>query len=232
MAAGGLMMGAEQYSAATGTSAMRRIAGMICTITFLLAGLAQADLIPPQQVKAEARMAQNPNLYDRSDQYCLNKKIKAACLIDAHPVLGGGPGRCERLIDRNTWTIDLQCQVDDLVLPEGPENAPFYPPHDFCSNGKVPPAFVSTMACPPQRTIPADRFCQGRQIGQACTLEYRSSKGKPGSVAGQCQRIQEFDDFYFAGWRQAQRTVIVCRPPGPAPVRQWTERSLLKKLLN
>jgi len=94
----------------------------------------------------------------------------------------------------------------------------------------VPPSHAVGVSAARQRyNPPHDRFCQGREIGAACTA-LLTVDGTPVRDAGVCARITESAPrFYFRGWHIAQREVVNCVSPKPIE-RRYKEVSGWQKV--
>lgn len=199
---------------------------LLCCVIFLSAGFAWADLVPPEVAQAWQRYEKNPKAFDRTDQYCGNKKPGAACTIPGTVFEGGGGGTCERSVTQGSVYISLECKRSERIeidrqIPDGP----FRVDAELCSGTEHNPVYICTE--PP---VVADRFCANAQAGQACMAELRRN-GKPESHAGVCQLGRETTNFYRWGRRQGHRPILSCEPVKQAPERIYTAVSQWQKLL-
>jgi len=156
-----------------------------------------ADVLPLHAIETEQRLRENPQAFDRADQFCTGRSVGDACQMPGTALAGGGAGVCRNGIDVSRTRIDLRCERTAKVsLERGLPAEGFVLPAYFCEN-------------------PDDRFCQGRGIGAACTA-LLTVDGTPVRDAGVCTRITESAPrFYFRGWHIAQREVVNCVSPEP-----------------
>ncbi len=199
-----------------------------CVLLLHVSLRAHADVMPPQMGRAEERLRENPDTYDRVDNYCKGKKPKAVCLIAGSTFAGGGEGTCVNRI-RGDGNIDLTCERSEKAwierkLPEGG----FVADHDLCMgrHGKLEGTEYN---CTPLDPSPSDQFCTGRRVGGACTVVL-TYKGKTEKHAGICRNVTETESFYHWGHREATREVIRCEPPS-IPQRTFEPVSWAQKLI-
>lgn len=186
------------------------------SFALLLGSLAQpalADLIPPQVAAARERLHANPEVFDRTDQFCAGKTRDKACTIDGSTFSGGGAGVCRSEITDSGASIDLVCRrssepVIDRRLPDGGYvNDP-----GMCAASRQPGYSGPPVNCKPTVPTPADRFCREKAAGSACTVEL-IYEGKTETHEGICNQVTESTGFYYQGRRSAVRQVIRCDPP-------------------
>ncbi|MBO9538078.1 hypothetical protein [Herbaspirillum sp.] len=212
-------------------------AAILATAAFSLPTL--ADVIPPQAAEAAKRLAQNPNAFDRADQYCKDKKVGNACSIPGNPFAGGGEGICRNELNRNSSTIDLNCErATSPIIERGLPSGGFLADDTLCSayatdtysNGipikKTLP--MSELTCTPGPVL-KDRFCADKENGAACTVELQSG-GKKQEFPGVCKQEVESISLYFQGRRKASRMVLACQPPDDLPPRTYTPATWWQKL--
>ncbi|ENO89516.1 hypothetical protein [Thauera linaloolentis] len=188
-------------------------------------GLAWADLLPPPAEAAIKRLERNRNAFDRSDQFCAGKFRGDACAILGSRLAGGGEGVCDNEINRATFTIDLYCKRTGLALIERslPKDG-FVAEAALCADAEA----SRPWNCAPLPETPADRFCQGKSIGQACTVAM-SYDGRPEQHEGICREETQREGFYYQGRRVATRQAILCMAP-EAVERRYRNASWLEKL--
>lgn len=190
-----------------------------------------ADLIPPQAQAAAQRLRDNPQSFDRTDNYCQDRKPGAACTIAGSRLAGGGEGVCENRVNSSLGSIDLLCRRSNEVsidrgLPEGG----FVADSDLCKpsdteawEGKRP------WNCRPLKPAPADRFCRDQAVGASCVVSLRY-QGQLEQQTGVCKTVTEEEGFYYMGRRVKTREVIRCEAvDAPAP-RSWIDATVWQKL--
>lgn len=205
---------------------------MLLVLLPLVGGPVAADLLPPQAARLSERFQRNPGSVDRTDELCDGRGIGDVCVIAGTPFEGGGPGRCERSINRNEYRfIDFRCTLQnplqiDRQLPEGP----FQADDDMCTDLSHEPDGEQTLArlglvC--HRPAPiSDRFCQGRAIGDSCVAEVRVADEIYPSK-GICKSEIQTATPYYRGRRVTSRPVVLCGPavspssPPLKPVSAW-----------
>jgi hypothetical protein len=201
---------------------------------------ARADMISPDVERARERLKNNPNVYDRVDDYCKDRKPGAVCSIPGPTFAGGGEGVCRNEYSSSSPTIDLSCvrsgevQID-RKLPDGgfvhDASLCSRPKDKDCGFGKeIPggPECPSRWNCKPMKPTPADQFCRSKGVGSACTVEL-IYLGRSERHEGICTIIVETERFYYQGHREAKRDVIRCEPPPVAP-RNYSPVSWQQKL--
>ena len=178
---------------------------------------ASADVLPLQAIETEQRLRENPQAFDRADQFCSGRRVGDACQMPASALAGGGAGICRNGIDSSRTRIDLHCERTAKVsLARGLPSEGFVLPAYFCETPEGAAIARSRgFSCTPAAHPPHDRFCQGRGIGAACTA-LLTVDGTPVRDVGVCARITESAPrFYFRGWHIAQREVVNCVSPEP-----------------
>lgn len=200
-----------------------------CLAVSLNYGLAWADLLPPPAEPAIKRLERNRNAFDRSDQFCAGKFRGDACAILGSRLAGGGEGVCENEINRAAFTIDLYCKRTGLaVIERGLPEGGFVAEAMLCAGADANADAPRPWNCTPLAEIPADRFCRGKSVGQACTVAM-SYDGTPEQHEGICREATQHEGFYYQGRRIATRQVILCMAP-EAIERSYRDASWLEKL--
>jgi hypothetical protein len=192
---------------------------------------ASADVLPLQAIETEQRLRENPQAFDRADQFCSGRSVGDACRMLGTALAGGGAGICRNGIDSSRTRIDLRCErTAKASLARGLPSEGFVLPAYFCENPEGAAIARSRgFSCTPAAQPPHDRFCQGREIGAACTA-LLTVDGTPVRDAGVCARITESAPrFYFRGWHIAQREVVNCVSPKPIE-RRYKEVSGWQKV--
>lgn len=194
-------------------------------------GTAVADVIPPHIATLENRMRENPDLVDRHDNFCADKKPNDDCAIPGSRLAGGGNGICRRSVNSSNATIDLACELLNRPnifrdLPSGG----FVADSRSCETPQLAEQLSRTpYPCKPQAAPYVDRFCRGKAAGDACAAELFVD-GAREINAGTCQKITETDSYYLYGRRVATREAIRCEAPEPVK-RTFSNVSSLRKLL-
>jgi hypothetical protein len=189
---------------------------VVSSVAAMLPG-ASADVLPPQAIETEHRLRENPQAFDRADQFSTGRSVGDACQMPGTALAGGGAGVCRNGIDVSRTRIDLRCERTAKVsLERGLPAEGFVLPAYFCENPEGAAIVRSRgFSCTPAAQPPHDRFCQGRGIGAACTA-LLTVDGTPVRDAGVCARITESAPrFYFRGWQIARREVVNCVSPEP-----------------
>ena len=176
-----------------------------CLLGFNLC-TANADLILPEVADAQKRFNDNPSLYDKTDKYCQDKKIGAACQISGTVFEGGGKGKCERALVN--VKIALACQRDEQVTIDR----------------KLPDTFSHTPPFPQVK----DQFCAKLTAGAKCSVNLLHN-AKPETYTGVCKQHREERGYRL---RPEVREVLSCEPLKPTPARVYKPVSTVKKLLN
>lgn len=211
----------------------------IAPLTLALATLglpALADVLPPEGASALMRLRDNPQAFDRTDEYCLDKKVGHACSIPGDTFAGGGAGSCKNAFNRSAMRIDLSCVRDlqvriDRQLPESDfilSDATLC--EDFAQMKKNGVAGPEELSCTPPPTPPVDRFCAGKAVGASCRA-LLTVDGAQQDFPGICREVEQTRSVYLQGRRKAVRTVILCQPPEPLPPRSYAPVSWWSRLL-
>jgi hypothetical protein len=189
----------------------------VAILIFCLPNFALADLIPPQVQAARERLQANPDAFDRFDTFCAGKRRGNACEIPGSTFAGGGKGVCTNAINGERSSIDLSCVRSGAVeidrkLPKGG----FVHDEALCRRQATAVTEADRQDsrqwnCTPLQPTPADRFCEGKTINGACTVEL-VYQGKVERHDGVCKTVTETESFYFQGRRTARRDVIQCEP--------------------
>lgn len=196
----------------------------------LSAGPASADLISPEAARAQQRYEKNPKAFDQADQYCVKKTPDAACTIPGSAFEGGGIGRCERTISKDSKYISLDCtRSEHITIDRNIPDGPFRVDSDLCANPNREERDTNPSHICTEPPVVSDRFCAGAQAGHACVVEL-TRNGKKESHTGVCQQGTEPQRFYLWGHRQANRPILTCEPVNKIPKRVYTPVSQWKKL--
>jgi hypothetical protein len=203
-----------------------------CLAAVLATGFAAADVLPPQAARLSERFQSNPSAFDRTDAPCEGQGVGNACTVPGTAFEGGGPGKCERGINRNEYRfIDLRCTPDnppqiDRQMASQPYQADSY----MCADILREPDGRRTLAamglvCETPAPV-SDRFCKGQAPGDSCVAQVRVGDAVVPSN-GICKSETETSSIYRRGRQQLTRPVVLCRPetdPVPAvltPVGAW-----------
>ncbi|MFA6189635.1 MAG: hypothetical protein WC680_10205 [Sulfuricurvum sp.] len=175
---------------------VRYAIGILCLSSSLC-----ADVISPTVQAARDRLSNNPNVYDRVDNFCQGKKPRDACTIIGSVISGGGEGVCSNA-PKDSDIIDLRCIRTNHVdiyraIPDG-ENQ-------------------------------SDRFCKGKKVGSSCKIEFTYDY-QTQTAPGTCNIEIETTRYYYQGYHEKSRSTIQCQPK-PLPARTYTPVSLFKKLI-
>ena len=203
---------------------------VVSSVAAMLPG-ASADVLPPQAIETEHRLRENPQAFDRADQFCTGRSVGDACQMPGTALAGGGAGVCRNGIDVSRTRIDLRCERTAKVsLERGLPAEGFVLPAYFCENPEGAAIVRSRgFSCTPAAQPPHDRFCQGRGIGAASTA-LLTVDGALVRDAGVCARITESAPrFYFRGWHIAQREAVNCVSSEPIE-RRYKEVSGWQKV--
>ncbi len=208
---------------------------ILCAFALLAWQLvAHADVLPPQAADAAERFRNNPGAYDRTDEWCEGRRVDAACQITGNAFEGGGPGICERDLNRRDYQIDLRCVLKptpriERAIPDGPWQADA----DVCALAARSDSAAQTVraqgwlcAEPP---VLADRFCKGVEVGQRCVAEVPID-GRVQRFDGVCSRQLDTKGTYFQGRRTLTRPVVSCEPEHPVPASTLKPVSAWRKL--
>lgn len=208
---------------------MRPFLQAIALLTISLS--VRADVLPPHIAELGIRMREHPNLIDRIERQCADKRPGDACVAPGTPFSGGGSGSCKRTLNQSERTIDLVCQVEqqtfiDRKLPDN--EVGFVHDADLCSRPDRVPAGLQ-LQCSPLASIPVDAFCTGKPENSPCTADVHVEGLGVQRYPGTCTRVTQRKGFYFQGRRQMTRDVILCQAP-PLPEPQFDTVSWFKKL--
>ena len=206
---------------------MRKFSGY-CALLLCCSLYAHADVIPPQVEDARQRLRENPDVFDRSDNYCQGKMPKAACVIAGSAFAGGGDGICVNQIG-DGGVIDLSCvRAEDVKIDRKLPEGGFVADATVCGeyHGEIDGEKYN---CTPLNPTPADQFCKGRPLGGACTVELTYT-GKQEKHAGICRKITQSESYYYRGHHTITREVIQCEPPS-IPERTYTPVNWKQKLI-
>ena len=166
--------------------------------------LTYADVIVPEVANAQKRFADNPTLFDQTDQYCTDKKIGASCQISGNVFEGGDAGTCQRSLVN--LKIALQCQRTEKVIIDRKL------PNVFSLRPPFPKVF--------------DQFCAKLKAGETCKVNLIHN-GKPEQYTGICKQHRESSGYRL---RPQVREVLSCEAKNPTPARVYKPVSTLKKL--
>lgn len=176
---------------------VRYVMGMVCLSAFL-----SADVISPMVQATRDRLSNNPNIYDRVDNFCQGKKPRDACTISGPVISGGGEGTCiNAQTNSYSTTIDLSCVRTKYVEID----------RQLSESGLK------------------DRFCTFVKIGNPCVLEFVYEDKKQKGM-GTCNVQIETNRYYYQGYHENSRSTIQCQPE-PLPARTYTPVSFIKKLI-
>ncbi len=201
--------------------------------SLLVAGSACADLISPRLADAQSRLHANPDTYDQVDQFCSGMKRDATCSLPGNAFEGGGPGVCKTNINNNA-VIEMVCvQKAAVVLDRQIPDGGYMADERLCepyraalaSGGPLPK--LGWNCAPPPKAL-TDQFCRSAAIGGACTAEVVVD-GRKEWHSGICNPVQQTENFYHQGRRQATRSVLMCQPASRV-VRQFSPANWLQKL--
>lgn len=189
---------------------------------------ALADLVPPNAFPAAKRLSENPRAFDRTDDFCTGKKVGDACEIPGSRLSGGGPGTCDNAIHRGHGTIDLLCRrTGRVVLDRGLPEDGFVADPEFCAGIARLGDEGKPMAshCVPPHIQPVDRFCAGKTLGDACTVDLEYA-GQTERHLGTCREEVQTRRFYHQGQRTLTRKAVLCLadplpPPNLKPLSWW-----------
>lgn len=196
----------------------------------VLAATAAADVLPPQAAEAAQRLRSNPNAFDRTDQFCADKRPGDACAIPGSMLANGGAGECRNAIDRRSFTIDLYCaRTASIVIERGVPDGGFMVDARTCASFAGQP-LPEGLTCTPPTAMPVDRFCTGKDVGASCTAELRQD-GAATIEAGRCTVSEEVRDFYMRGRGQATRQLVLCAALEAPIERVFTAVPWFQKLL-
>ncbi|MGE5504639.1 MAG: hypothetical protein ACM31L_09475 [Actinomycetota bacterium] len=215
---------------------MNKVVLLLCCC---VPSLAWADLLPPVHYELQERMKNDPQAYDRADQFCANKKVGSACAVPGNPFEGGGVGTCQTRADDKQRTIDSLCIFGDRreVLRNLPDRG-YKGADEVCDMARRNPhseaaadVRAEKLTCDQAATVP-DRFCDGKAAGDPCAAEM-SVAGSILSFPGRCGEKEERATYYSRGRQIKTRTVLICLPEnptvievGPSSPPGWLQRLL------
>lgn len=203
---------------------------LLISCGFAMSGLLQADVISQQAWNAEQRFNQFPNVFDRTDQYCLDAKVGAACVIPGTAFAGGGQGVCERDFEHGRRYIDLRCvPINQPRIERQIPDGRFRRDARDCDDNPQNKKEVRPFECVDPAPV-SDHFCRDHRNGDACIAEFMLA-GKPQQESGRCTMTIEQYKYYHYGYRIATRPVLQCIAIQPAPAAVFTPVPLSKKLL-
>lgn len=210
--------------------------GVILALGVLARGTAHADVTPPHIANAWARLRDNPKTYDVVDQFCRGKSLDDACELPGNPLQGGGAGVCRSSVNTG-GEIERACvRTAHVVIDSGVPPGGFVASPSLCKpyndwverNNRSEPEPVLPFGCKHPEQPLTDRFCKGKAVGDACTVEMQVD-GKPEQYSGTCAAEWQSERFYYMGSRQAIRQVMTCASP-QAFERKFSPASWLDKL--
>ncbi len=191
--------------------------------------LSYADVLSPSAVNLRERASKHPQLVDRADQYCTNKKIADVCTIPGDHFSGGGNGKCERVLNDKAEMLDLYCEIQEtLVIDRKLPTGGYQADADICNDPQLTEAVCG------QPPLIADQFCEGKKAHDACVVSgelrilFKPSTNQ--RYQGQCQIQTESKHRYFRGHITLSRPVLMCSPLQPVPERSYQPISLLQRL--
>ncbi len=188
-------------------------------VLFAIHCVGRADVLPPQVVDVGLRMQRHPNLVDRIERHCSDRKPGDACVLPGTPFSGGGAGSCKRTLNTQVLTIDLVCDVESRVIIDRQlpgDDVGWVHDASLCRHPEdMAPGFLN---CKPLATPPVDVFCRDKAVGAACVAEMRiTGRGGMHRFPGVCARVTERQGFYYQGRREMTRDVIRCEAPALPP---------------
>lgn len=186
-----------------------RLISALLMVVFCGIDLAVADVIPnPFETRLPERLADNPRVYDRVDNFCTGKKIGEACSVPGDVFAGGGEGVClNKIVSED---ITLRYGTIDLLCVQN--NPPVYDrklPCDPVEEGtEAHPITVCKYMTPP----PADQFCANKKLGDACSVSF-SYQGNAEQREGICALSKEVIAEKAHYGADLTRPVVLCSPP-------------------
>lgn len=195
---------------------------MLCCVPTL----AWADLLPAVHYELKDRMRNNPQTYDRADQFCAKRRVGSPCVIPGNPFEGGGEGECQTSPNNQTRTIDSLCvrkervEISREIPREGYKGSDAYCERDrkeAAAHAASPYAQFPRpvlYGCGPTSTVP-DRFCNGKVPGDACTAEVKVDD-TVSSFAGRC--MERHEEAIVISREVMTRTVLLCLPEKPVVI--------------
>jgi hypothetical protein len=215
---------------------MNRLFWFLC---FFLPSLALADTLPYWQIDLRQKMQNDPNTYDRADQFCAQKKVGSPCTIPGNPFEGGGTGTCQTRLNDRQPTIDSLCTFTGLreVMRKIPDRG-YKGSEHTCDSARQNPSSRAAddiknqnLTCGPTPTVP-DQFCDGKAAGDTCMAEMQVDSAKF-TYPGRCAESEDRAKFYSLGYNVKVRTVLLCLPEnpvrieiGPSSPPNWLQRML------
>jgi hypothetical protein len=149
---------------------------VVSSVAAMLPG-ASADVLPPQAIETEHRLRENPQAFDRADQFCTGRSVGDACQMPGTALAGGGAGVCRNGIDSSRTRIDLRCERTAKVsLERGLPAEGFVLPAYFCENPEgaaiarsrgSPPTIVSVRVA---GSVPPAPPCS-RSMARRCGMQ-------------------------------------------------------------
>lgn len=164
-------------------------------ITAMATVSVHADILPRGAMEARERFARHKNVFDRTDQFCRDKVIGAACEIPGTAFEGGGKGLCQRDLPDRASEIDLRCTLKapieiDRRVPDGP----FRKDARRCDGSPEVPGEDEGFTCNDPPPV-SDRFCAGRKENDPCSARFKVA-GKEQSESGRCGMTVEEYRYY------------------------------------
>lgn len=195
--------------------------------------LVMADVLPPEIGQLQQRARENPKAFDRGDQFCVSKHIGSPCEIPGNPLEGGGKGVCVQKVNKTDQTLDAICEVPEPQIDRAIPESRYQVDARVCGIASSNPGMNAALqgeraGCEPVPPV-ADRFCNGKQPGDACKVDL-VQQGQRGSYPGRCTSIIEEKRFYMYGHQTKRRTVLTCQAEKPLvrnlskPSTGWLQR--------
>ena len=151
---------------------------------------ASADVLPLQAIETEQRLRENPQAFDRADQFCSGRRVGDACQMPASALAGGGAGICRNGIDSSRTRIDLHCERTAKVsLARGLPSEGFVLPAYFCETPEGAAIARSRgFSCTPAAQPPPRPFLSGSR--DRCRL-HRPAHGR-WHAGARCRRLRAY----------------------------------------
>lgn len=187
-------------------------------VACLLPSLALADTLPYSVFQARERMEQEPEYYERADQFCAEKRVGSPCVIPGNPFEGGGNGTC-RTSPSSSGAIESRCTLTyrPTVLDSLPDGS-YRAPELMCENGKLKKTYESTnsdgiISCNTVN-ITSDKYCNGKSANDSCVanVNYGTSTA---AYQGICREKEDIRRIYSYGYITLKRTILTCSPENP-----------------
>jgi hypothetical protein len=195
---------------------LRKIMRFLLLFSLLFCLPAFADLAPMRESSYSDNNAEDSKTGPilRADELCMDKKQGDSCLIPGSHWEGGGKGSCARN------GASLSCFPSNIVWMD----------RQVPCNRKV--SGNRDLRCEPTAEIPADRFCTGKAVGNACTLEmgYGNTIEK---IEGVCKADQDVVGMAHPN-DPILRNIIICALPQGEPknyVPEFKQVPLWKRVL-